>query len=149
MQPNVRIVLRQLPLPMHDWSRVAAQAASCAGLEGNGAFWAATDYLFAHQSEMSPASVVGSVRSHLESKGWIDVSHFDGCMAGKKYAAWLEADLAFANEHGIESTPTMFINSVRLDGAVPAEQILTLIQQLQERVRDAGTTGAASATALR
>ena len=126
----------------------AAQAASCAAIQGDGAFWAATGYLFEHQSEMSPASVVSSVRSYLESRRLLAVSQFDSCLATKQYAARLDADLAFANEHGIESTPTLFINSVRVDGAAPAEQILTVIRQLEERVR-VGRTAAASAVTLR
>lgn len=134
-QPNVRIVLRQLPLPMHDWSRAAAEATSCAALQSNGAFWKATDYLFEHQSEMNAANVIGGVRSYLQSKGLLDGSQFDSCLAKKQYVPRLDADLAFANEHGIESTPTIFINSIRIEGAVPAEQILTVVQQLEERTR--------------
>jgi uncharacterized membrane protein len=69
------------------------------------------EWLFANQPQMTPDVVRRRVREIAE------VFDFDA-----RYAATLEAvksDIAYGRQLGVQSTPTFFINGVKLDGALP------------------------------
>ena len=127
---NVRIVYRFLPLPMHPWARAAADAAACAFEQKNEYFWSLHDYLFDHRQELTTSNLKDKVTSQAEGLVGLDKARFGTCLAERDAAGQVDKDVAFARESGISATPTMFVNGHRLEGALPPEQILTLIHQL-------------------
>jgi len=54
---KVRIVFRNLPLPMHPWAREAADMAACIYKQSNDAFWEVHDYLFRNQPDISVKNI--------------------------------------------------------------------------------------------
>lgn len=127
---KVRLVFRHFPLPMHNWAREAAEAASCAQEQGNDYFWRMHDALFELQSELSPANVIEKLAEQAESFPRFDSERFSRCVAARAASAHIDRDLAFGTENGVTGTPTVFVNDRRVSGGF--EQIVTLIRELAE-----------------
>ena len=69
-----------------------------------------------------------------------DESKFATCLIERKTAPQIDAAIAFAQQNGINATPTAFVNGQKMQIVAP-EQIRTLIRQYTEQK----TTAAADA----
>jgi uncharacterized membrane protein/protein-disulfide isomerase len=120
-QPGaVRLVLKDFPLESECNSNVATtlHAASCEAAvavrlarEKNLAA-PVEEWLFSNQPAMTPQAVRQQVRQLAQ------VVNFD-----ERYPITLEqvkADIAYGRQLGVRSTPTFFINGVKIEGALPA-----------------------------
>jgi protein-disulfide isomerase len=132
---NVRLVFRYLPLPMHPWARAAAEAAACAQEQKDEYFWSLHDYIIEHQRELTPDNLIEKLAAAAKGLPGFDGAKFQACVAGRKTAARVNQDMAFAKQYGIQATPTLFVNGKRLESVVGAEQILTFIRQLSSPAR--------------
>ena len=126
---NVRLVFRQFPLPMHNWATTAAQATACAQEQGDKYFWQLHDFLFEHQREFNLDNVSARLTEEGKRIRGFDSKRFTSCVADKRTAAKVEADIAFGTESGVAGTPTMFVNAERVGAIVAPEQLRTLIRQ--------------------
>jgi protein-disulfide isomerase len=109
---NVRVVFKNLPLPMHDHARMAAKAAIAAGNQGR--FWEYHDALFAHQTALDRASL----ESYAKTLG-LDMARFTRDLDAPETEARVAADEAQAHALGVQGTPTAFVNGRRVIGAQP------------------------------
>lgn len=120
-QPGaVRLVMKDFPLESECNSNVATtlHAASCEAAvavrlarEKNLA-GPVEEWLFSNQPAMTPQAVRQQVRQLAQ------VVNFD-----ERYPIMLEqvkADIAYGRQLGVRSTPTFFINGVKIEGALPA-----------------------------
>jgi protein-disulfide isomerase len=106
-------------------SVAAAQAAECASRQN--AFWPYHDLLYRQQGrENSGAFSAGVLRSLGEQVGTLTAgwnqAEFEGCLEGLPQPA-IEADAALAQELGVRSTPTLFINGEPLVGVPSMAQL--------------------------
>lgn len=112
----VRVVLRDYPLSskcnpgsqtdLHPGACDAAVAARLARERGRGE--AMEEWLYTHQQGMTPASVRQAARDVGQVAGFED-----------KYAGTIElvkGDIALGNQLAVRSTPTFFINGVKVEG---------------------------------
>jgi protein-disulfide isomerase len=119
---DVKVVARQYPLPFHDRAKPAAEAALCAKEQGK--YWDYRDKLFDKQ-QLSDADLQRYAQElHLNEK------KFNQCLAGHRYAAKIDADIADGQRFGVNGTPHFFINGVSIVGAQP-------YQNFQQAVQDA------------
>ena len=128
---KVRLFFHQFPLPMHAWARPAAEATACAQLQGNEFFWPFHDYLFAHQKEITPDTLQQKLAEFANGLPAFDQGKFAMCLVERKTAKQVDSDVAFAQQHGITGTPTVFINGQKTQVASP-DQLRTWIRQLSE-----------------
>jgi protein-disulfide isomerase len=100
-------VFRHFPLEdIHSAAFSAAEAASCAGLQGK--FWDMHDKMFEAQRQLSAdPAIFGTFASVVG----LDLSSFGSCMEGSQ-AASVRRDLAGGSELGVRGTPTFFIGHV-------------------------------------
>ena len=131
---KVRVVFRYLPLPMHPWARAAAEQAECAHQQKNEYFWSLYDYIFEHQSELNSGNLREKVAAVTKGLPGFDQARFNSCIDGKKSAARIDEDVAFANKIDVSATPTLFVNTQRVEGAGSPEEILTLIREAGQPV---------------
>ncbi len=117
---QVRIVYRDFPLRQHPNARPAAEAAHCAMEQGK--FWEYHDALFDHSSELEPESFERFAKE-LE----LDMNGFGTCLESKRPAAAIAADEAAAQRLGVEGTPAIFINGVKLIGLLPMPIMKSII----------------------
>ncbi len=117
---KVRIVFRQFPLPMHQNAQKAAEAALCANDQGK--FWQLHDAMFSNQSALG----VDQLKAKAVELG-LKAEDFNKCLDSGAKVAVVEADKKAGSEAGVQGTPAMFINGRFLNGAVPLENVTSVI----------------------
>jgi hypothetical protein len=120
---KVRLVFRHLPLPMHSWARPAAEATACAQEQGDSYFWGLHDFLFDHQKEITRDNILQKLAEAEKSVSGFDQGKFAACVIERKTAAQVERDISFAQEHGINATPTVFLNGQQTQIVVAERRI--------------------------
>jgi len=109
---RVRFVVRNFPLSKHVHARKAAEAADAANAQGK--FFEYTALLFKRQSALD----VASLKKYASETG-LDRTRFDAELDGGKYAEDVKHDLDDGQINGVDSTPTIFINGVKLTELSP------------------------------
>ena len=105
---KVRFVVRDFPLTMHANARKAAEAADAANAQGK--FFEYTALLFKRQNALD----MPSLKKYASELG-LDRARFDAAFDSGTYAAEVRHDIQDGEIYGIDSTPTIFINGVKLD----------------------------------
>ncbi len=113
---RVRLVFRQLPLPIHAMAQKAAESALCAGEQGK--FWEAHELLFANQQGIDLQSL-GQVGSSLS----LDSARYKACFDGRMSKRVID-DAAGAKELGVNGTPVFFLGRLNDQGAVAVDEVI-------------------------
>lgn len=124
---KLKIVFRDYPL--HDNSIDLALAARCAGAQGK--FWEFHDYLFAHQDSLTASST--ELQTKLLSAAQeqnLNTGEFSTCLENKTYLEQIKNDFQDGETLELQGTPTWFINSYRLTGALSEDKIRELVTGL-------------------
>jgi protein-disulfide isomerase len=114
---------------MHDWSRLGALAAACAAAQSDEAFWTIHDFLFEHQRDLHRENVIAEVKKYGMSVPNLDVAVMDECVEQEKATKVIDEDIKLAVDNQVSSTPTLFVNAVRVSGSASRDQLRTLIRQ--------------------
>lgn len=124
---DIAWVYRHFPLTsIHTQAMPAAVAAECAGeLGGNEAFWLMTDALFENQTALGQATF-----ERLAKDLGLNEKKFLSCLTSGDALAKINAQQAGGASAGVTGTPGTFINGQLVPGAVPEEQIRSIIQSL-------------------
>jgi len=125
---KVRLVFRQYPLPFHQNAQKAAEASLCAADQGK--FWELHDAMFGNQQELG----VDQLKAKAASLG-LNADKFNKCVDSGEKAATIQADIKDGSAAGVSGTPAMFVNGRFINGAVPIDQITTVID---DELRRAG-----------
>ncbi len=144
---DVRLVWANLPLPMHPdaepAARVLAHVHAAAGTE---AFWALHHAIH----EAGPPLDRSRLRG-LATEVEVDPALVDAALEGGLGVEQVRADMALADQLSLRGTPTFFFNGMRVDGALPYDDMADIIEEESERVaamREAGLPGAWTYDAL-
>jgi len=114
---KVKIVFKNLPLPMHKMAQPAALAAIAALNQGK--FWQMHDKLF----ETRPLSEK-SIQDAAVAIG-LDMEKFKKDLASPATRQRLSKDMLAARKAGVSGTPTLFVNGQRvMDRRLPAIQAM-------------------------
>ena len=105
---RVRFVVRDFPLEsIHENAFQAAQAANAANAQGK--FFEYTELLYNNQNSLDTASL-----KEFASRVGLDRKKFDADLDSGKYAEEVRKDMADGESYGINSTPTVFVNGVKV-----------------------------------
>jgi protein-disulfide isomerase len=116
---QIRQVYRYYPLRMHRYAGVAARAAEAAAAQRK--FWSYHDILFDHQTEWAESiDPIPLFISYAAGMG-LDVQRFERDVRSERRDAVISADVEAARAANVNSTPTVFINGVRLVGPKQVE----------------------------
>lgn len=119
---KIRFVYRDFPLTsIHPNAMPAAEAAQCANEQGK--FWDFHDKLFASDT------LGDDVYKQYAQQLGLDMTKFNDCYSAQKYAQSIQSDMNFANNLGINSTPTFFINGLAVIGAQPLSSFTSIIDK--------------------
>ena len=105
---ELKFIYRHYPLDQHKNARIAAEAAEAAGAQGK--FWEMHDVLFKNQTNLSKETINGL---GIELK--LDMDKFTQDVTAEKYKDKIEKDIADGTALGVNSTPTFFLNSKKLN----------------------------------
>ena len=112
----IRIVFRNLPLPMHGWAAAAARAGICVFQQNPGAFWEFHDMLFAQQKTLSSENLESFIEQFVAGRSGLDLGLYASCAASGASGDRVEQDLSRARGYDIQSTPTVVVNGRRYTG---------------------------------
>jgi cyclophilin family peptidyl-prolyl cis-trans isomerase/protein-disulfide isomerase len=124
---DVRLVYRHFPLPIHDKSRLAAQAAEAAGLQGK--FWEMHDLLFAKQADWSGLTIqafkdwAGTQAAALGMNKATFLKDLDSSAVIQK----VDASATSATQTGINYTPFLLINGLPYQGRSDHDGLVALL----------------------
>ncbi len=119
---KIRFVYKHFPLEsIHPLARAASEAAGCA--EDQGRFWDYHERVFAAANGLEAAALEGYA-TELE----LDLEAFRSCVAERRHADRITTDLADGQGAGVNSTPTFFVNGVKIKGAQPFSEFQRLIE---------------------
>ena len=108
--PTARIVYENFPITsIHPWAHKAAAYGVCVAQQSNDAFPKFADAVFAGQ-EQTTESNVDEMMKAAATKAGVDGDKVAACAVTPEALAKVDASTALADELGVNSTPTIFIN---------------------------------------
>lgn len=119
---RIRFVYKDFPLPMHQYAEKAAEAALCAGQQGQ--YWAFHDALFAGNT-VDELQVDGLKKTAAGLK--LDQAKFASCLDSGAQSAVITQNINEGKAMGFSGTPTILINGYYLSGAVPKDVVTGVI----------------------
>ena len=125
---KVRIVFKEFPLPMHDWSSTAAIANECAYQISPATFFDFRTRIFASQSSINVTNVRDQMLSLGEQAG-VDRVKLAACIDSKASLSRVEKGLREGQLLGVSSTPTFFVNGKILAGATAPEAFFKTVDE--------------------
>jgi protein-disulfide isomerase len=141
---QIRFVYKDFPLPMHQYAEKAAEAALCAGQQGQ--YWAYHDALFT-ATKVDELQIDGLKKTAADLK--LDQAKFASCLDSGAQAAVITQNLNEGKALGFSGTPTILINGYYLSGAVAKDVVTGVIDvELARSSKQARNDKAAPTRAL-
>ena len=109
----------------------AANAVECA--KDQGKFWEFHDALYSAEikdGEEHNGNLNAALFNSLANQLGMNAVSFSACLASNKYADKVQGDYNNALAAGVRSTPTIFINGQKIEGAVPFANFKAIIDNL-------------------
>jgi len=152
---KVRIVYKDFPLDQHPWAMRAAVDVNCLAAQSPTGYWNLVDYIHIHASDIGadptakdkpsdpksekadapPDKTLERANAQLDKltreQGNLqhtDAPKLDACIA-KQDTSSIEESKKIATALSVDSTPSLFINGDKVDGAVPIEFIFQVIDE--------------------
>ncbi|MBM3181840.1 MAG: DsbA family protein [Chloroflexi bacterium] len=119
---QIRFVYRNLPLTsIHPEAMPAAVASLCANDQN--AYWDYHDRLFSSETLGEETYI-----QYAADLG-LDIEAFTACLSSGKHDDFIQADMDFALNLGVQSTPTFFVNGLAIVGAQPLSSFQQIIDK--------------------
>ncbi len=133
---KVRIIYKDFPLvEIHPWAKHAAIDANCLTQQNQTAYWGFADTIHSNAKTISQTAgsdaqfaAVDKITFEEGQKTGLNLAQLQACVKAQKDDT-VKASMEEALAVGVEATPTLFINGVKLDGAVPAEELKVIINR--------------------
>ncbi len=122
---RVKFVFRSSPIYSNPGAELSSIAGKCADQQGD--FWSYAEDLFSAQS-FNEATVL-----NLAEQNGLDVGEFENCLADDSMADLVRDDYDAARRARITVTPTLFVNDVRINGAVDIGSLRRLLDDKLEK----------------
>lgn len=125
---KVRIIFKEFPLPIHNWSSTAAIANQCAYQISPSTFMNFRSRIFSNQSLINVTNVRDQMLSLGEQAG-VDRVKLAACIDSKASLPRVEKGLREGQVLGVSSTPTFFVNGKILAGATTPEVFFKTVDE--------------------
>jgi len=133
---QVRIIYKDYPLiEIHPWAKHAAIDASCLSQQNQDIYWGFADSIHSNAKMISQTqgleaqlAAVDKLTLEQGSKAGLNQAQLQACIKAQKDDS-VKASMAEAEMMGVSSTPTLFVNGVKLEGAVPADDLKLIINR--------------------
>jgi protein-disulfide isomerase len=131
---QVRIVYRDFPLDQHPWAMRAAIDTNCVGAHSQVGYWNMVDYIHAHAGDLGGTEKsIAKANETLDTltldegkKQNLNAAEIKACVA-KQDDAGVKTSMKDAAALGVDSTPALFINGEKIEGAVPLDDVYRMI----------------------
>lgn len=122
---KLHYVFKDFPLSFHAQAQIAAEAARCAGDQGD--YWGMHDLLFQNQGAWTNASAADSFKQYAQRLG-LELEEFSSCLESERQAEAVLRDLQEGLSVGVSGTPAFFVGDQFISGAQPYEVFAQAIE---------------------
>jgi protein-disulfide isomerase len=119
---DVRVVLKNFPMPGHKHARLAAEAALAAGEQGK--YWEMHDLILANQENLGRAAL-----DDYAQKLGLDIGRFRAALDDGRFAAQVDRDIEDGKALGLKGVPSFVINGRLVVGARPLEDFKQIVEE--------------------
>ncbi len=140
---RVKVIYKDYPLfEIHPWAGRAAVNSNCLADQSVGAYWDFADYIHANPKAISgdkrpvenQLAELDRITLDFGKKHSVDAAKLEQCVKTQPKDK-LDASVKEAEALGVSATPAIFINGQKLEGAVPAAEFKSMLDQA---LKDAG-----------
>jgi protein-disulfide isomerase len=125
---NVNFVYRQFPLvTIHRNAMLAAETSEAAAEQGK--FWEMHDKLFENQTVWSESAAASDIFLSYATELGLDSGKVRDALTNHTYREIVNTDIADGEKLGVNSTPTVYVNGIKLD-RIPS------YEELKQRIED-------------
>jgi protein-disulfide isomerase len=125
---DVQIFFMDYPLePIHPWARGAAILGRCIYSQNNASFWGYHDWIFEHQSEITPENLKEKVTDYAKSDKNLDAANLAACAVSPGVREEVDRTETIGDSLKLSATPTLFINGRRMVGTIPLDDLKLVI----------------------
>lgn len=117
-------VYRHFPLSQHQHAEIMARAGEAAGAQGK--FWEMHNMIFENQNVWSRASNVRSTITEYVTALGLDQNRFSQDLDASEIKEKVKSDYQGGLQAGVNSTPTFFLNGVKLQNPRSYQEFETL-----------------------
>jgi protein-disulfide isomerase len=139
---QVHFYFKMFPLMnLHPWARAAAINSRCVYRQNADEFWNYHDWIFQHQSDITPDNLRDKVLEWAKGEKHLDSIQLAGCMENKATESEVDKDIADGRALDVDSTPTLFINGRRVASAAEWPTLKSIIDyeiEYQKTAKNAG-----------
>jgi len=112
---KVRVVFKEFPRPIHDWSLVAAVACQCAYEINPPSYVPLRSAIFRNQQFINITNLREMLLTNGEQAG-VDRVKLAGCLDARSTLPRVQRDMAEGKRLNVDRTPTLFINGHKMVG---------------------------------
>ncbi len=131
---NVHFVYKDYPLPNHPWAMRAAIDVNCLAAQSPAGYWSLVDHIHAHAAELGGPDKSLAVANHTldtltrdeGAQQHVDAAKLSACIDNQDPRT-VEASVKEGDALGLGSTPVLFINGEKFEGAYPNEALFRMI----------------------
>lgn len=135
---SLKVVFRHFPLNIHPNAVPAAIAAEAAGKQGK--FWEMHDTLYEKQAEWSDEKKATDMFINYAKELGLDEEMFKKDLTDPTIQKKINRDVQNGNALGINSTPSFYINNVKIANPASFADFDALIQSAQEKTSSSSAT---------
>jgi protein-disulfide isomerase len=114
-------------MPWSPKSIQAAEASLCAGEQGK--FWEYHELLFDYQKQWSMSSAVEDSFIRYAKMLGLNKERFKDCLSTRRMEDRVKLDKSYGKSLNINTTPTIFINNIRVVGNEPVKKYELIIEE--------------------
>lgn len=123
-----RVVVRELPIPKHQFAMREAEIALCSAQQSTAAFWDVYAYFYSRDSLRVDPS--GDAIRLMQNRNDIVATRLDTCLRNHETDPQIERDIKLAQKYEINATPTLIVNGSRYVGGIKdSYQLMDVINE--------------------
>ncbi len=133
----VKIVYRDMPIEdLHPWAMHAAVNANCLASQSGSSYWSFVDYVHTHGEDITgpdrdlkkSTALLDKLALEQSEKDKLDSVKLSACIA-KQDESGVHTEMKLSDTLDIESTPTLYVNGEKVEGAVPEDVLWPVIDR--------------------
>jgi protein-disulfide isomerase len=137
---RVEFVYKDYPLSeIHPWATHAAVDANCLGAQSPDVYWEFADFVHSSQQVFNSQRGLEAQFTALDhftlqeaQKNGLNMTALQSCIQAQNEDA-IKASKKEAEAIGVDSTPAMFVNGQKIDGALPIAEIRAVLDSALEQ----------------
>jgi len=120
---RVKFIFRDMPIEtLHPFAGKVHEAGECANAQGR--FWEMHDLIFANSAALSESKLESLART-----AGLDTDLFSSCLQSGETTVEVAGDLEAGFNAGVRATPTLFVNSRKIEGAASFSEVSRIIEE--------------------